>query len=343
MKNALIILFFISVLFACKNDESDDQIVAEDVYGFGVLEKVRGIWNGPVSSTTALGGFNEWIVDFRPISENHISAKNELDIDNDIFMSLFVTKYNDEHKIAFRNGGSFAGNQRTSYFLVDSVFESANESFYRFSEIINDLNRAYTHVICKQDSLIIKSFTNQYGTQTIPTPHMEWKAKLQDLSSSEASKDLFNFPQKTVAKDLTGKFSGMNESIFYNVSNEPFPESEHPHLGSATVSYSFAPNLTPEQDKAVILLLATNPLINGFNFNPNDLKYRSRYVVLDASDLSFTFNYLHPGTYYVYALYDNDGNNNFNSGDWISTENASFTLAPKGNSNGSAIINFEIP
>lgn len=343
MKNALIILFFISVLFACKNDESDDQIVGEDVYGFGVLEKVRGIWNGSVSSTTALGDFNEWIVDFRPISENHISAKNELDIDNDIFMSFFVAKYNDEYKIAFRNGGSFAGNQRISYFLVDSIFENANESFYRFSEIINDLNRAYTHVICKEDSLIIKSFTNQYGTQTLPILHMEWKAKLQDLSSSEASKDLFDFPQKTGAKDLTGKFSGINESIFYNSTNDPFKESDHPHLGSATISYSFAPTLTPDESKKVILLLATNPLINGFNFNPNDLKYRSRYVVLDASDFSFTFNYLHPGTYYVYALYDNDGNNNFNSGDWISTENASFTLAPKGNSNGSAVINFEIP
>jgi hypothetical protein len=98
MKNALIILFFISVLLACKNDESDDHIVVEDVYGFGILEKVRGIWNGPVSSTTALGGFNEWIVDFRPIAENHISAKNELDKDNDIFMSFFVTKYNGKEK-----------------------------------------------------------------------------------------------------------------------------------------------------------------------------------------------------------------------------------------------------
>lgn len=64
----------------------------ENTLGFGVLNKIKGIWNGPVSSTTPLGGYPEWIVDFRPITENQIAAKNELDTLNDIFMSFFCSQ-----------------------------------------------------------------------------------------------------------------------------------------------------------------------------------------------------------------------------------------------------------
>jgi hypothetical protein len=92
--------------------------------GFGLLNKVKGIWNGPVTSSTALGAYPEWIVDFRPISENQISAKNELDSLNDIHMSFFIAKYNNEYRVCFRNGGSFGGQTRVSYFLADSVSET---------------------------------------------------------------------------------------------------------------------------------------------------------------------------------------------------------------------------
>ena len=130
--------------------------------GFGVLSKLKGIWNGPVNSTTGLGSYPEWIVDFRPISENQISAKNELDTLNDIFMSFFIAKYNNEYRVAFRNGGSFVGMERVSYFLADSVSESTSKSYYRFSEILKGKSRAYTEVVLKNDSLIIKSYTNKY-------------------------------------------------------------------------------------------------------------------------------------------------------------------------------------
>lgn len=339
-----ILFVFILLIASCKKDKINEPGSSlENTYGYGVLQKVRGIWNGPVTSTTALGSFPEWIVDFRPISENQISAKNELDTVNNILMSFFITKYNNEYRVAFRNGGGFAGSQRISYFLADSVYESSNESFYRFSEIINGTFRAYTNVIVKGDSLKIHSFTNRYNTQTEATPHMAWNAKLQDLTSSDAAKNLFNFPKKTLTKDFSNSFSGLNESIFYNSTSEPYPNEDHPHLGSATINYSFASNLTPNAGKNVIIILSTQPLINGFNFNPSNLRYRSRYVILPSTTTSFTFDYMHPGTYYTYALYDNDGNNNFGSGDWISTASSSFTLAPKGTATGAAQINFVIP
>ncbi|MDF2453242.1 MAG: hypothetical protein K0S26_2746, partial [Bacteroidota bacterium] len=129
---------------SCKDKKSEEEAPEEPVngptvdntLGYGVLNKVKGIWNGPVSSTTGLGSYPEWIVDFRPNAENQISAKNELDSLNDIFMSFFIVKYNNEYKVAFRNGGSFVGMKRSSYFLADSVSETASQSYYRFSEVI---------------------------------------------------------------------------------------------------------------------------------------------------------------------------------------------------------------
>ena len=181
MKNFLSALLIIVVIFisACRTEKdiipelttsvtpptpTNNDPSLDNTFGYGVLNKIKGIWNGPVTSTTPLGNYPIWIVDFRPISENQISAKNELDTLNDIHLSFFIAKYNNEYKVAFRNGGSFGGNKRVSYFLADSVSEGSSKSFYRFSEIIKGKSRAYTEVIFSADSLYIKSYTNKYNT-----------------------------------------------------------------------------------------------------------------------------------------------------------------------------------
>ncbi len=81
------IIFLIAMLPSCKSckdkktEETEtpnnpvDLPSVENTIGFGVLSKVNGIWDGPVSSTTGLGSYPQWIVDFRPISENQVSAK----------------------------------------------------------------------------------------------------------------------------------------------------------------------------------------------------------------------------------------------------------------------------
>jgi hypothetical protein len=119
-----LLLLPILLIISCENKKSPQEAPVgttttgvtepsiDNTVGFGVLNKVKGIWDGPVNSTTGLGSYPEWIVDFRPISENQISAKNELDTLNDIFMSFFIVKYNNDYKVAFRNGGSFTGMER---------------------------------------------------------------------------------------------------------------------------------------------------------------------------------------------------------------------------------------
>lgn len=309
----LLLALPLSILFVQCNDDTtppDDvdnpdttgvhYSTIDSTFGFGVLTRVKGIWNGPVTSTTPLGGYPEWIVDFRPISAHQVSAKNELDTQNDIHMSFFIAKHNGSFRVCFRNGGSFTGQTRVSYFLADSVSETASVSYYRFVEVIKGRTRAYTEVIFKQDSLILKSYTNKYNTQATSSPHMVWRAKLQDATSSQPAVAAHDFPKKELTKDFTTTFDGLAEAIYYSTSGgDPYPEDAQPYLGQATINYSFAGGFTPDPSKKVFLIITTQPLIAGFAINQANMKYRSRYVILGATDNSYTFNYMHPGTYYL--------------------------------------------
>ncbi|MCX8081665.1 MAG: hypothetical protein N3F09_10565 [Bacteroidia bacterium] len=353
---AMVVIFMTPLLQQCRKDRpAEDPTVTDtpvsnplsdinNTLGFGLLSKIKGIWNGPVSSTTPLGSYPEWIVDFRPISENQISAKNELDKSNDIHMSFFIAKYKNEYRICFRNGGSFGGQTRVSYLLCDSVSEKPTHSYYRFSEIIKGKSRAYTEVIFTNDSLIMKSYTNHYNTLTVPTLHMAWTAKLQDSTSCIPAVSYFGFPKKTLTKDFSSTFTGQTEAIYYtNNSNDPYTEAQQPYLGKAIINYTYAGTYTPDPNKKTFIIITTQPLINGFFLNAANLKYRSRYVILSATDQSYVFNYMHPGTYYLYAFYDTDGNKNFSSGDWVSTTNTTFTLTNQGTVTSGTQINFTIP
>lgn len=110
--------------------------------------------------------------------------------------------------------------------------------------------------------------------------------------------------------------------------------------GKTTVGDSYALGRVADTSKKVFLVVTTQPLINGTTI---DLTHRSRYVILSAKDDSYTFYYMHPGTYYLYALYDADGNGTFNAGDWMNFPAGTFTLSSLGTTTVSAQINFTIP
>jgi len=90
-------------------------------------------------------------------------------------------------------------------------------------------------------------------------------------------------------------------------------------------------------------MITTQPLFAGPVFLFANLKYRSRYVSLAATDLNYDFNYMHPGTYYYYAFYDANGDYNFTSGEYMSTANTTFTLNPISTQITTTQINYIIP
>lgn len=353
-----IISFSMLLMSSCKDDKPDDIIddgdvdcssmsidASSNVKGYSILAKVPGIWNGPVYSPTPLGSYLEWIVDFRPISASQVAAKNELDLVNDIFMSFFIVKHDCEYKMAFRNGGGFAGQVRNSYQLIDSVYESAGISFYRFVDPVAGKTRVYTDVTFKPDSLIMHVYTNKYNTLSTAQTHMIWRAKLKDQTSAQSAIALFNFPQKQVIRDFSTTFNGATEAIYYSASADPYPEQSQPHLGNSTVNITVTNPVTVDPSKKILISITTQPLFPGSIFNINNMNYRSRYVFVDAAtSTNFNFNYMHPGIYYVNAIYDSNGDFNFSSGDYM---NSSFdipmTLVSLGTSSANVNINFQIP
>jgi hypothetical protein len=343
------------ILSSCKDKKEEDQNPpasgdvgpinsGSDVKGYGILSRLPGIWNGPVTSTTALGSYPEWIVDFRPVSAAQVCAKNELDSLNNILMGFFIVKHNNAYKMAFRNGGGFAGMQRIAYAVCDSVSETTNNYFYRFSDFKAGGNRVHVNVLFKDDSLIIHTYTNVYNTQSTATTHMLWQASLRDATSAAAAITHFSFPQKQLVKDFSHTFDAMPEAIYYDIAGDPYPETAQPYLGKTIVNISFDATHVPDPAKKVFLIITTQPLFSGWTFNPAQLKYRSRYVFLASDDNSFTFNYMHPGSYYLYSLYDANGDGTFSSGDWMSNDlTNTFSLAETATQTVGTTIDFTIP
>ncbi|UKN01057.1 hypothetical protein K6119_15105 [Paracrocinitomix mangrovi] len=310
------------------------------VMGYSIMSKLPGIWNGPVTSTTALGSYPEWIVDFRPISAAQVSAKNELDSLNDIFMSYFIVKHDGAYKIAFRNGGGFAGSIRTSYLIVDSLDDSGTDSYYRFIDPAGGKTRAYVELVFKQDSLKMRTYTNQYQTLSEPTLHMKWDADLRDVSSAQNAINSFGYPKKEQVKDFSTVFDGAGEAVYYGNVGDPYPESEQPYVGESTVNINITNPASPSATKKILILITTQPLFSGVTFQPQNLDYRSRYVFVSANNpSSFVFNYMHPGNYYVNTIYDENGDFSFSSGDYM---NSNFDVPLNLNAESTATANITI-
>jgi hypothetical protein len=149
-----------------------------------------------------------------------------------------------------------------------------------------------------------------------------------------------------MVKDFSTTFDSRPEAIYYNadLASDPYPMGAQPYLGKTTVNVSFGSGFTPSSTKKVFLMITTQPLFSGFTFNASALKYRSRYVFLASTDNSYTFDYMHPGNYYLYSLYDANGDGTFSSGDWMSSNlTNTFTLSPLGTQTVGTTIDFTIP
>jgi hypothetical protein len=348
---AVLLLVFLIIGCTHKSDNPSQSAVvpppitaATNVMGYNLLSKICGIWNGAVTSSTPLGDYPVWIVDFRPISASQVSAKNELDTANSIFMSFFIIYDSSQYKLAFRNGGSFAGMTRVSYMICDSVTESSSYSYYRFVDFIKGDKRTVTEVMFYSDSLHIRSYTNQGNTLPAATQlHMDWHAVIQDTTSCQAAKIAFSFPQKVMVKNFTTAFAGMTESIYYSSTGDPYPQSAQPYLGQSTLSYTVSSSLSIPSGAKVYLIVTTQPLLSGYTPDFANLIYRSRYVILSTPDNSYLFNYMHPGSYYLYAFYDADGDGTLSAGDYVSAANVPFTLSALGTVSATTQINYMIP
>ena len=347
-------LFIFSVLiFSCllsfgqtKKKTEVKKIVVTDtiVKGFELLNKIPGLWRGPVVSATPAGNFPVWYVDFRPIGISQVSGISELDTITRNFMSFLVVDYNGKRVLAFRNGGGFKGANRIAYEILDSVYEDRFHSLYRFSDFKAGRKRVYTLMDFVGDSLIMQVFTNKYNTLEKPVRHMMWRAKLIDATTPKEAIRAFYYPQMLAMKDFTENFKPMPESVYFALSEDPYNEVAQPYLGKAMITISFARGYDSKPGNQLILLLTTKPLFDGIVYKKDNLKYSSRSCHITADYSNYTFTNLHPGSYYLYAFYDYNGNGIIDKGDYMNSNvNQVITVGEKQTIPASVIFNFELP
>ncbi len=110
-----------------------------------------------------------------------------------------------------------------------------------------------------------------------------------------------------MVKDFPGVFKNISESIYLSFENDPYSSSSQPYVGNVTVNISIDEDLKVENSHELFLLLTTESLFEGLKYEKERLKYIFRYVYLPVNTKKYTFNNVHPGTYYLYSY--NDLNN----------------------------------
>lgn len=332
------------LLIACKRKTNSDTTTppSQEPLGYSLLRYLPGIYQGPVTSTTSVGDFPFWGVDFRPLHTAQVGGRSELDVANNLHLNFFVAQYQNRRVLCFRNGGYFQGMERITYLIADSVVEGR---YYRFVEPITDGRRAYAEVTFPSpDSLVLASYTTKMGTRPQPVLHMRWTARRTYDSAYQAAAAYHEYPQPVAIVTLDAALQGRAEAIWYSpITNDPYSEAVQPYGGFLRVSYQHGSGYTPNPQKNVLLFLTVKPLVEGYTYYPERLGTLSRYVVLKASESLFFFKHVHPGRYYLYALYDQDNSGGASSGDWLSLPGTAVEVSPQDTTQATVSISFQIP
>ena len=188
-------------------------------------------------------------------------------------------------------------------------------------------------------------YTNKFNMVKPLQLHSKWEAKLSDRSSALDAIEHFNYPQPVMVKDFSDVFKDMHESIYFTLENDPYNTSSQPYVGQVTFNISIDKQLKVEDHHEIFLVLTTQSLFKGYSYIEENLKYISKGIFLPISTKTYTFNNIHPGTYYLYSYNDINADRRHLSGDYYSSNimNNSFTLDFNSHVTVSTVIDSILP
>ena len=295
--------------------------------GFDLLANMQGHW---VGINRVINIDYDWFAfDYRPISPSHIFGIFEGGTMGNLLTSFFITDFKNTRTIMARNGGLLNGIYRTSYFVLDSVKADNNGKYYRLVDAKGGAATMFMELRFQQDSLFFNAYTSRLGLNGLPTRHMTFKAKKQNLALAQTAANTVGFPQNIPAVDFS---NGLPEELFYvnagasepksasflalgdstdNVitiapqSGDPFTIIDHPYLSYLQIDIVQNPLI---ENRTLFLNLSKDPLTdnNGFlMFNAFNSVLLFPELVPNTED--FLVTYLHPGTYYLTIIADASG------------------------------------
>lgn len=122
----------------------------DTILGFGILSRLPGLWNGPVSTTTPAGSFDNWYVDFRPVSPGQVSQYSTLDAQTLNYLSFFIVEHDNRLKISMHTEGVFEHMSESIYFTFENDPNSSSSQPFVGNVTVNiaigkDLNVERDH------------------------------------------------------------------------------------------------------------------------------------------------------------------------------------------------------
>jgi hypothetical protein len=241
-----------------------------------------------------------------------------------------------------RTEGVFQNEGCVTYEVIQEVREE--EGYYRFCDFQACDDRAYTEFRFSEGEMLMETYTNRFNQVSPLELHCRWEARLGDRSAAiDPIKDL-QYPAAEMVRDFSTVFRDRSESIYFDLDADPYESSSRPYLGTVTVQISVDEELEVESDHEYFLLLTTESLFDGLQYEEENLKYISKYVYLEPGTESYTFTHVHPGSYYLYSYNDVNGDRRHKRGDYMSSNIRNrFTLRPEGEITVSTLIDFVIP
>lgn len=339
------------------------------VLGFGFLKRIIGQWSGPLRSTSSVGSFKMWYVDYRPIAPNIVAQFSTLKEDAYTSIAFFIVKHKGQLKVALRNEGFYKGNLCVTYEVIKEADDEAG--YYRFADFQAAENRAYTEFFFEKDKLYMIVRTTRFNTIFPPSMHVEWEAKLATRESAQEAIEHFKFPQPVAAADFTTAFEkltdavvgkappgfsrrrggacsritiGFPQTVFLSRKYDPFDISTFPYAGKLEIKVKFDRKLKINKKWETLICLTTKPLFESVKYKPENLKYISRYIYIPVSQKKAIMKNVHPGQYYIYAFVDVDGDEQYKKGDYMSSNFfQTVVIKPESKTKTTVVVDLKIP
>jgi hypothetical protein len=108
--------------------------------------------------------------------------------------------------------------------------------------------------------------------------------------------------------------------VFFTTEEDPYPSADEPYVGSITFNITIADELPIAPTHELFIMLTTEPIFDGATYEPERLKYISKFTYLPIDRRTHTLTHVHPGRYYLYAYDDTDGDRQHKSGDYMASE-----------------------
>ena len=324
-----LLLFLFSTANCSGIDDDASNQDNTDILGFELLNDLKGHWIG--SNETAFGTFDWFAFDFRPISPSHLHSIYEGASLQNIITSIFIADLEGKQRIMARNGGWLGPQFRATYFMLDRAEQDGDAKYYRLVDAVGGEDRAFIEFRFEGDSLFFDAYKDNSGSLDKPIHHMGFRGVNANPDFANSATALFNFPQKVSEVNLDNAFTNLVDSdsaLFLEESNDPFPKDQHGHVSDLKINISRDNAI---KDESLLLYISAEPIVDSDSqvlFDNLDTKVIRTISVSSEEDFYLT-TYLHPGTYFITAFSDRDGNFFPSQGDIINISKST-EVTPEG-------------